>query len=146
MLRFAAVVCLAALLPPLLAGCGETPMGASDGGAGAPADAPASAPPGADFSGDFDLVGTEPFWSGKVRADGLTLSRAGQAEISAANPGVRPEGDVGVWGAGHLVFKLEAEPCTDGMSDRLYAYRAEVAINGEVLRGCAAAAASQPRP
>jgi uncharacterized membrane protein len=105
---------------------------------GAPADAPASAAPGPDFSGDFQLVGTEPFWGGRIQADGLTLSRAGQPDVSAANAGVRVEGDVGVWGVGGLVFRLRPEPCSDGMSDRRYDYRAEVTINGDVLKGCAA--------
>jgi len=132
-----------------LSACGETPMGASEGSATAPADAPASAPAGADFSGDFQLVGTEPFWSGRIQADGLTLSRAGQPDVSAANTGVRVEGDVGVWGVGGLIFRLHPEPCSDGMSDRQYDYRAEVTINGEVLKGCAARPAdlqAQPRP
>jgi uncharacterized membrane protein len=145
MLRSAAALCLVLIL----AACGEAPMGASEGASVAPADAPVSAPPGPDFSGEFNLVGTEPFWGGKIRADGLTLTRAGQSEVSATNAGVRVEGDVGVWGAGHLVFKLQAEPCTDGMSDRRYGYRAEATINGEVLRGCAATPAelaAQPKP
>jgi uncharacterized membrane protein len=102
MLRSAAAVC--SIL--LLAACGEAPMGASEGASTAPADAPASAPPGPDFSGDFQLVGTEPFWGGRIQADGLTLSRAGQPDVSAANTGVRVEGDVGVWGVGGLVFRL----------------------------------------
>ncbi len=124
-------------------------MGASEGASSAPADAPASAPPGPDFSGEFQLVGTEPFWGGRIQPDGLTLSRAGQPDVNAANTGVRVEGDVGVWGVGGLVFKLRSEPCSDGMSDRRYGYRAEATINGQVLKGCAARPeylARQPRP
>jgi uncharacterized membrane protein len=138
MLRSAAACCLLALL----AACGQSPMGASEGASTAPADAPAGTPPGPDFSGDFDLVGTEPFWGGRIRADGLTLSRPGQPEVSAANPGVRVEGDAGTWGTGHLVFRLTPEACSDGMSDRRYPYHAEVRFNGAVLKGCA----SQPTP
>ena len=69
--------------------------------------------------------------------------------MAAANPGVKVEGEVGVWAAGDLVFKLEAEPCTDGMSDRQYGYRADATIKGEVLKGCAATPAElggQSRP
>jgi uncharacterized membrane protein len=124
-------------------------MGASEGASSAPADAPASAPPGPDFSGDFNLVGTEPFWGGRIRADGLTLSRAGQPDVTVANPGVRVEGEVAAWAAEPFVFKLEPEPCSDGMSDRKYGYRAEATIKGEVLKGCAATPAelaNQPRP
>lgn len=145
MLRSAAVVCSVLLL----AACGEAPMGASEGASSAPADAPASAPPGPDFSGEFNLVGTEPFWGGRIRADGLTLSRAGQPDVTVANPGVKVEGEVGSWSAGVLAFRLDPEPCSDGMSERQYSYRAEATINGEVLKGCAATPAelaAQPRP
>lgn len=129
-----------------LAACGEAPMGASDGAATAPADAPASAPPGPDYAGDFDLIGTEPFWGGKIRPDGLSLTRAGEAEVRADNPGVKVEGGAGVWDAGALVLKLRAEPCSDGMSDRRYGYRAEVTLAGRMLQGCAAApAAARPQ-
>jgi len=149
MLRSAAALCLIFGLAANLAACGQAPMGASEGASSAPADAPASAPPGPDFSGDFQLVGTEPFWGGRIQADGLILSRAGQPDVSAANTGVRLEGDAGVWGVGGLVFRLKPEPCSDGMSDRRYGYRAEVTINGQVLKGCAARPedlARQPRP
>jgi len=145
MLRSAAALCL--ILG--LAACGEKPMGVSEGPSSAPADAPASAPPGPDFSGEFQLVGTEPFWGGRIQEGGLILSRAGEPEVSAANDGVRIEGDTGSWGVGGLVFKLTPEPCSDGMSDRRYDYRAEVTINGDVLKGCASspqALAAQPRP
>lgn len=135
MLRFTAAFGLVLAL----AACGESPMGASDGAATAPADAPASARPGPDFSGDFNLVGTEPFWGGEIRPGGLSLTRPGQAEVRVGNPGVRVEGGAGVWDAGVLVLRLRAEPCSDGMSDRRYRYRAEATLGGQTLRGCAAA-------
>ena len=146
MLRPAAAVCVIALA---LAACGQSPMGSSEGGTSAPADAPASTPPGPDFSGDFDLIGTEPFWGGKIRAAGLTLTRPDRPEVSAANTGVHVEREVGVWGAGHLVIRLTPEACSDGMSDRRYGYRAQATLNGQVLKGCAAppaALSSQPKP
>jgi uncharacterized membrane protein len=145
MLRSAAVACLILLL----SACGEAPMGASEGASSAPADAPVSAPPGPDFSGDFQLVGTEPFWGGRIQSDGLTLSRPDQPDVSAANTGVHVEGDTGVWSVGGLVFKLRPEPCSDGMSDRQYDYSAEVTINGQTLKGCASAPLdlqAQPKP
>lgn len=78
-----------------LAACGA-PMGASEE-APPPADAPVTVGP--DYSGDFDAVGTEPFWSVKVRAESLTLSRPDQADVATANPGVRADGEQGVWDA-----------------------------------------------
>jgi uncharacterized membrane protein len=145
MLRSAAALCLVLSL----AACGEAPMGASQGASSAPADAPVSAQPGPDFSGDFQLVGTEPFWGGRIQDDGLTLTRIGQPDVTAANAGVRVEGGVGVWGVGGLVFRLTPEPCSDGMSERRYDYRAEVTLNGQVLKGCASAPEdlqAQPKP
>lgn len=112
-------------------------MGASEGASSAPADAPASVPPGPDFSGDFNLVGTEPFWGGKIRGQSLVLSRAGQPDVTVANPGVKVEGEAGVWRSGELAFRLEAEPCSDGMSDRRYGWSARAALAGAVLSGCA---------
>ena len=129
----------ATALITLLAGCGPSPMGASEGGAPPPADAPASSPPGPDFSGDFDLAGTEPFWGGRIQSDGLTLTRSGQPDVAVANPGVKIEGETGVWSAGRLVIKLTAEPCSDGMSPRHYDYRAEATLDGKALKGCAGA-------
>jgi uncharacterized membrane protein len=32
---------------------------------------------------------------------------------------------------------IKKEKCSDGMSDRSYNFSAEIAINGETLKGCA---------
>jgi uncharacterized membrane protein len=149
MFRTAAALCLLLGPPLVLAACGQAPMGAPAEASSPPADAPASTPPGPDFSGEFYLIGTEPFWGGRIRADRLIFSRAGQPDITSTNTGVQTEGDVGSWGTGRMVFKLRPEPCSDGMSDRRYDYRAEATINGELLKGCAATTAElagQPRP
>jgi uncharacterized membrane protein len=133
----------------LLAACGA-PMGSSEE-APPPADAPLTVGP--DYSGDFDALGTEPFWAVKVRAESVTLTRPDQPEVTTANPGVRADGEQGVWdgtaGEQRLVLRLTPGECSDGMSDRRYGYAAEVWIDGETLRGCAAktaALAAQPRP
>jgi uncharacterized membrane protein len=140
MMRFTVVVAACVLL----AGCGDGPMGQSEGASAAPADAPTSVGP--DYGGDFDLVGTEPFWSGRIREDGLLLDRMEGGAVSLPNPGVRIDGEQGVWdaeqpgeaGAGHrLVFRLTPQPCSDGMSDRAFSHAAEVWIDGATLKGCA---------
>ena len=149
MTRSAAALYLILLLAAPLAACGEAPMGASEGASGAPADAPASAPPAADYSGDFDLVGTEPFWNVRIRAGGMTLSRPEAGEVVAANPGVVVQGEAGTWTATGMTVVLTPEACSDGMSDRTYGYMAQVTINREVLKGCGARPAdlaAQPRP
>jgi uncharacterized membrane protein len=132
----------------LLAGCGDGPLGAAEGATSAPADAPAGVAPGPDYAGDFDLVGTEPFWAGRVRDEALTLDRMEGGAVSLSNPGVRIDGEQGVWdaeqpaeagAAGHrLVFRLTPQPCSDGMSDRVFSHAAEVWLDGATLRGCAA--------
>lgn len=138
----------------VLAACGPAPMGASDDAA-PPADAPASART-PDYAGDLDVLGTEPFWAVKIRAAGLTLSRPDAPDLVNANPGVRLDGTQGVWdsngaepGKGRLVVRLTPGVCTDGMSDRVYRFYAEVWIDGETLKGCAehtAILAAQPKP
>lgn len=155
MIRSTAVVvaCL------LLAGCGDGPLGAAEGATSAPADAPAGVAPGPDYAGDFDLVGTEPFWAGKVREGALTLDRMEGGAVALPNPGVRIDGEQGVWDAeqpgeagveGHrLVFRLTPQPCSDGMSDRVFSHAAEVWLDGTTFKGCAARAedlARQGRP
>jgi uncharacterized membrane protein len=133
-MRTAALIAVALLITA----CGPSPMGSSED-APPPADAPA--PVGPDYSGDFDAVGTEPFWTLKVRAGGLTLSRPDHADVTIANPGPRADGDQGVFDASageqRLVLRLTPGDCTDGMSGRHYGYLAEVWVDGETLKGCA---------
>ncbi|PTS88999.1 MULTISPECIES: COG3650 family protein [unclassified Caulobacter] len=146
MVRTAALTVLLALL----AACGPGPMGASEE-APPPADAPDAL--AETYAGDFDVVGTEPFWSVKIRASGLVLTRPDQPERRQSNPGVRLDGVQGIWdssaGEARLVVRLTPGACGDGMSDRVYRYFAEVWIDGETRRGCADrpdALQSQPRP
>ena len=144
-MRAAALIAIALTL----AAC-EAPMGSTEE-APPPADAPVTVGP--DYSGDFDALGTEPFWNVKVRAAGMTLTRPDQADVGAANPGVRVDGEQGVFdataGERRLVLRLTPGDCSDGMSDRRYGYAAEVWIDGETLRGCADKTqnlAAQPKP
>lgn len=116
-----------------VAACGPSPMGASES-APPPADAPAATGP--DYAGDFDLVGTEPFWGVKIRETAITLSRPDRPEASQPNPGARVEGEQGVWRGERLSARLTAGDCSDGMSDRVHEFFAEVTIDGETLKGC----------
>lgn len=148
MLRTAAMFALVLTLTA----CGES-MGVSEE-APPPADAPVVK--GADYSGDIDVIGTEPFWGVKIRAATVSLSRPEVPEVSNANPGVRIDGQQGVWdsngateGQGRLVVRLTPGVCSDGMSDRVYRFRAEVWVDGETLNGCADHTdqlAAQPKP
>jgi uncharacterized membrane protein len=127
----------------LLAACGPGDNGGYD--TAPPADAPAgvsaeapSVPAAAPWSGDYDLIGTEPFWNVQIRAAGLTLTRPDKPPLTVANPGPMAEGDSGLWAAPGFVVRLTPGECSDGMSDRKYPLNAEVTIQGQgELRGCA---------
>ena len=111
-----------------LAACDPHAADSADGAAaGEPADAPASAPV-TDFSGDFDLKGTEPFWALTIRSDRLTLSRPDAEDFAAPNNGPQIDGPTGMWDGGPLKVTLKEEACSDGMSDRQYAYSALVSL------------------
>jgi uncharacterized membrane protein len=134
----------------LITACGQSPMGSAEE-APPPADAPITVGP--DYSGDFDAVGTEPFWNVKVRSQGMTLARPDHPDVVTGNSGVRIDGEQGVFdataGEQRLVLRLTPGECSDGMSDRRYGYLAEVWIDGETLRGCASKTqdlAAQPKP
>ena len=132
--------------------------------AGAPAGAPAGVPVAAAvqpeelLAGALDLVGTEPFWSLKIRRDSLALDRAGQTQVLAVNPGARFEGGAAAWDAvaaasgGPLRIRLAPARCSDGMSEAVYPLAAVVEYEGRALKGCAgppraaAPAASAPAP
>jgi uncharacterized membrane protein len=100
-----------------------------------PAEAPAVA--AATDSEAFDAVGTEPFWAVQVRADTLRLSRPDYAEVIVDAPHPRSAVNTLVWKAKGMTVSITPEACSDGMSDRRYAYVAEVRVGREILKGCA---------
>ncbi|WP_141653050.1 COG3650 family protein [Phenylobacterium immobile] len=113
---------------------------------------PASAPI-SDFSGDFDLIGTEPFWNLKLRGGTqLVFSRPDSPVVVATAPGAEIQAGRAIWRAkaesgGPLTATIRVGECSDGMSDRTYAMSAEVEYEGRLLVGCAtrpADAAGQP--
>jgi uncharacterized membrane protein len=148
MKRFLMVACAAAVLaachptaqdsqaPAAAPGHGDTPVNPTE-----PASAPTTpqAAVNADFLGPIQAAGTEPFWGLKVNGGELVFSRPGQADLRAANPGPRMEGKSAVWAAaqGDLELTLTPGHCSDGMSDRDYAYTAVVVAGGQTLSGCA---------
>lgn len=89
----------------------------------------------------YDLTGTEPFWNMHIREDGLTLARAGHADLKAENPGSNEFGKTSMWnatvGQSRMTVTVTRAACTDGMSDRTYAYAAKVKIWTTTLSGCA---------
>lgn len=114
----------------------------------APLTAPART---SDFSGDFDLAGTEPFWSVRLRGGvDLTLTRPEAADVAAKAPGAEIQPGQAVWRAATpegapMTVTLRVGQCSDGMSDRTYPLSAEVAFANQILIGCADRPRAQPR-
>lgn len=113
-----------------------------------PAEAPAAPPvlAGVDLSQPVTALGTEPFWSVRIRADGIEYDGVDRPLRRGANPGPSLEGQTAVWatdtGDGNaLVVTLTPGPCSDGMSDRTYPLTARVEVGAETLNGCAASPA-----
>jgi uncharacterized membrane protein len=89
----------------------------------------------------FTALGTEPFWAAEVEGDTLlyktpedqegrrvALTRrtlAGRAELNGA---LADE---------PMVLRVFAGPCSDGMSDTVYPYSAEMRLGRQRMNGCA---------
>ncbi len=107
----------------------------------APVPPPPKAPAGS-YSGNFHLIGTEPFWNVAITPNGITLERPDRPNVTASNPGPVVSGNSATWtgrfAQSRLIVTLTHKTCSDGMSDRVYAYEAEVTLWGTVLKGCGA--------
>ena len=138
---------LALVLVLLLAACRDqppTPAATATPAASEPAPAsplppiPSPAPTPAER---FQALGNEPFWS--VEAD--------EARLRYVTPENQPgtafaarrsqEGEAAVW-SGRLegqsfVLRIAPGRCSDGMSDTVYAWTAQVAFGDTTLSGCA---------
>ena len=135
----------------LLAACApEAPGG---GEALPPADAPAEVPPpaqapgepqvvaptdpAAPFRQDFVLAGNEPFWRLDVKGTSLVLTRPEpEPAVTATGATLAASSGKATWTSQTLVATVAAKTCSDGMSDRVYPYEAEVKVGDLVLKGC----------
>lgn len=147
---------IAALAPFLaLCACGRP--------ANEPPEAPApvsTQPAPVDYSGDINVIGTEPFWAVDIRADTLKLQRPSDGgnvnlsgltvegsltidvggevmTVTAAHSGPQVTDEGATWSGGGMIVNLRQETCSDGMSDRVYPLSARVVFNNETLNGCA---------
>ena len=136
---------IAAVLGPLALGLVACDPRAADspGAAIPPADAPAEIPgpaaapaASAEFAPAFRLIGTEPFWALKIGKDDMVLSRPEQSDLTVNHGG--PVGGDGhaQWTGEGLTASVTKQACSDGMSDRTYAYATEVKLAAVVLKGC----------
>ncbi|WP_122468506.1 hypothetical protein [Brevundimonas lutea] len=134
-------------LPALaLSACSDSSEATRDVEMGAPeAPAPTAPPVLNDVALDQPLavLGTEPFWSVRIRPDGIEYDGVDRPLRRGANPGPMVQGTTAVWATATedgqtLVVTLAATPCSDGMSDRAYPLTAQVEVGAETLNGCAA--------
>ena len=119
---------------------------------------PPAAPPKTvvgDFSRPLDARGMEPFWAVAIRGTTLTLTRPDQPIVIATAPGAVIQPNQASWtgktsDGRELKITLYASICSDGMSDHVYPYTAEVDVPGaSPLSGCAdtvASLAKGPKP
>jgi uncharacterized membrane protein len=93
------------------------------------------------FRGDFDAVGTEPFWAARIRADGITIMQPDAQPVIAPNQAPRMAGPQAVWasmaGDEPVLVAMVEQDCSDGMSDRVYPYAVELQLGDQTFIGCA---------
>jgi uncharacterized membrane protein len=94
---------------------------------------------------EFIALGNEPFWAVDIVP---TTQQIILKDLSQDKVFVFPYQPANIGGGVHrfeatnqakdkLVVIIRQEECSDGMSDRVYNYSAEVVINGRTLKGCA---------
>jgi uncharacterized membrane protein len=136
----------------LLSGCGAPPAeqpANQAAGAAPPVQAPAPAaktPPPAPRTGPWSasgyaLNGTEPFWGGTVTGTRVRYmipedQFGTEVETAASYPADRETYSGSLRGR-PFVLTLRPGPCSDGMSDHVYAFTASLEVDGESRRGCA---------
>ncbi len=91
------------------------------------------------LTGDFNLYGTEPFWSARIRQGRLSLrDDVNQWTVRTAGP--RRDGTRTAWRSrsGAVTFVVWRERCNDGMSEAWVPFTAEIRWeDGGRLQGCA---------
>jgi len=111
---------------------------------------PAPAPVVADFSHDIVARGLNPAWGMTIRGTQIVIVQPAQPDIALKPPGAVIQPDRAVWTAPmadgqSATVTLYLSPCSDGISDKVYPFAAEVRLPGDrgLLGGCAEPA---PKP
>src|ERR1044071_4582609 len=128
-MRMKAIVC--ALVPAIAVDCSPRDVPSADTGH--------AAPPRAAFAGAFRALGTEPFWNLDIDSAGMRF-RTPEDTAGIRFPAIVPRitGDTMHWQSPAAIdVRLWPSRCSDGMSDREWAYTAIVRVNGTTYRGCA---------
>lgn len=88
----------------------------------------------------FKAHGNEPFWALTLSSNTVVLERPEVAALTATIDG--SDNDAGVRriqassASGKIEVRLQRTACSDGMSDALYAWTAQVQVGGQTLKGC----------
>lgn len=89
-------------------------------------------------------IGTEPFWGVRVESGHLVFTTPDDQDGRVLQASERNEGGATVYAGndGGQAYALTITPgeCSDGMSDRVFRFKAEFAIGDKRYSGCAAAA------
>lgn len=87
-------------------------------------------------------IGTEPFWN--ARTDGRCVTYSTPEDQAGTRVWAKAEtgGGRSVWtgalnGKPFVLTIRPSKSCSDGMSDKVYAYEAELNVGGELRQGCA---------
>ena len=89
----------------------------------------------------FQALGTEPFWSVAVLPGKLRYSSPEQPDGIAFAATATSLGSAyryaGMMAGAKVMLTITPGKCSDGMSDRTYAYTAALAIGDKAMHGCA---------
>lgn len=96
----------------------------------------------------YVVLGTEPFWGVKLKGGQATYTTPEDQTGQTFAVAVTGQGSgrlfKGTLGGRPFVLQLREETCSDGMSDRVYRFAADLTVTGEARRGCAEPGESLP--
>lgn len=138
-----AVLMLSACAPEAPGGGDAVPPADAPAGVPPPAQAPgepqvvAPIDPAAPFKQDFVLAGTEPFWRVDVKGTTMVLTRPEpEPVVTGTGATLAATSGKATWTTQAMTATVTAKTCSDGMSDRVYSYEAEVKVGDLMLKGC----------
>ncbi|HEX8192945.1 MAG TPA: hypothetical protein VF552_08600 [Allosphingosinicella sp.] len=98
----------------------------------------------------YALVGTEPFWGGTVTGTSVRYMvperQFGDVVETRRTYGPGRETYSGRFRGQPFVLTLVRQACSDGMSERPFAFTATLQVAGETRRGCADPEEPRPQP
>lgn len=99
---------------------------------------PASALPPPPPADEYRAIGTEPFWAVTVRNGQLSLERPSGETLRLAVTRTEGRGVIRYAGEG-FSMNVTPGPCSDGMSNAMWADRVQIAFADGALKGCGGA-------